>query len=277
MDLSGVIFVVLALAWALYLIPNALKRTDALAGDRPVEEYSSRMRILTRHARRTTPVAETDSASEGSEVVAAPEETFVPPPASRPLITRETARRAAQRRRRVLGLLTVALIVVFALAAFAVVPYWSLAVPGAMILGFLVIARLTVRRTQTGRGRVGPEQPLSVDAEPIEQAGPVVSTQLQSQVQSQPRSGSTPASAPIEPVEDVQQAIADEGSLWDPLPMTLPTYVHKAHARRTVRTIALTGMNSSGHDESDSKLADQAGTAARTDKDDDGHRKVAGA
>ena len=32
--------------------------------------------------------------------------------------------------------------------------------------------------------------------------------------------------------------------------MTLPTYVNKARARRTVRTIELTGINSSGHDES---------------------------
>ena len=34
--------------------------------------------------------------------------------------------------------------------------------------------------------------------------------------------------------------------------MTLPTYVNKARARRTVRTIELTGISSSGHDETDS-------------------------
>ena len=31
----------------------------------------------------------------------------------------------------------------------------------------------------------------------------------------------------------------DGGSLWDPLPVTLPTYVIKPKARRTVRTIDL--------------------------------------
>ena len=31
----------------------------------------------------------------------------------------------------------------------------------------------------------------------------------------------------------------DGGSLWDPLPVTLPTYVTKPKARRTVRTIDL--------------------------------------
>ena len=40
--------------------------------------------------------------------------------------------------------------------------------------------------------------------------------------------------------------------------MTLPTYVNKARARRTVRTIELTGMHSSGHDEDDSALAREA-------------------
>ena len=57
----------------------------------------------------------------------------------------------------------------------------------------------------------------------------------------------------------VEQAVlADDGSLWDPLPMTLPTYVSKARARRTVRTIELTGMQSSGHDDGDSALAREA-------------------
>ena len=37
--------------------------------------------------------------------------------------------------------------------------------------------------------------------------------------------------------------------------MTLPTYVNKARARRTVRTIELTGISSSGHDDADTALA----------------------
>ena len=76
-------------------------------------------------------------------------------------------------------------------------------------------------------------------------------------------------------------ALADEGALWDPLPLTLPTYVGKAHARRTVRTIDLTGMNSSGHDEADSKLAKQADEARKTERVEEeageAERKVAGA
>ena len=44
--------------------------------------------------------------------------------------------------------------------------------------------------------------------------------------------------------------------------MTLPTYVNKARARRTVRTIELTGINSSGHDQADTALARDASESA---------------
>ena len=63
--------------------------------------------------------------------------------------------------------------------------------------------------------------------------------------------------------------------------MTLPTYVNKARARRTVRTIELTGINSSGHDDSASALAreaeqDAAQATARAAETDDSHRRVVG-
>ena len=78
--------------------------------------------------------------------------------------------------------------------------------------------------------------------------------------------------------EELEAALADEGSLWDPLPMTLPTYVNKARARRTVRTIELTGINSSGHDETDTALAREAAESRRVDVGDrGGQRKAAGA
>ena len=63
--------------------------------------------------------------------------------------------------------------------------------------------------------------------------------------------------------------------------MTLPTYVNKARARRTVRTIELTGISSSGHDETDSTLAREAQEfareSARADEESAARRKAAGA
>ena len=54
-----------------------------------------------------------------------------------------------------------------------------------------------------------------------------------------------------ERVVAVAMQTADGGSLWDPLPVTLPTYVDKPVARRTIRTIELSdpGLFSAGHDE----------------------------
>ena len=81
--------------------------------------------------------------------------------------------------------------------------------------------------------------------------------------------------------EEIEAALASDGSLWDPLPMTLPTYVNKARARRTVRTIELTGISSSGHDETDSTLAreaqESARESARADEESAARRKAAGA
>ena len=68
-------------------------------------------------------------------------------------------------------------------------------------------------------------------------------------------------------LEDTSQtpAITDP-SLWDPMPVTLPTYVTApAAARRTVRTIDLdsTGVWTSGRHEADTALARDAEEAER--------------
>ncbi len=69
--------------------------------------------------------------------------------------------------------------------------------------------------------------------------------------------------------------------LWDPVPVTLPTYVSKPPARRTVRTIDLdsTGVWTSGRTEADSALAREAEAADRvrrraSRKDDAGGEAV---
>ena len=47
MDLSGIIFVVLALAWAFYLIPKAVKHHEDVARSRSVDRFSTAMRGVT--------------------------------------------------------------------------------------------------------------------------------------------------------------------------------------------------------------------------------------
>jgi hypothetical protein len=74
-------------------------------------------------------------------------------------------------------------------------------------------------------------------------------------------------------------AIVDP-ALWDPVPVTLPTYVNKpAAARRTVRTIDLdsTGVWTSGNTHADTQLAreaDEAERARRSHAQGEGQRAV---
>ncbi|MCW2783048.1 MAG: hypothetical protein JWR35_3497 [Marmoricola sp.] len=243
MDLSGIIFVALAVAWAVYLIPKALKHHDEMAQTRPVERFSHTMRVL---ARKDTRMVEESTVVERPPVVEPVETTRRPP-----VITRTKARAAAARRRRVLGILTFALAVVAGLAYFHYVPWLATAAPGALIVVFLVIARLSVRAQSVQRTAV-PRRARAAQVLPTEHdIDPDLDTE-----DTMGLSHAALAAAVAEPV-------ADEGSLWDPLPVTLPTYVSKARARRTVRTIELTqtGVTSSGHDEADSGLVRQAEAA----------------
>ncbi|HYH74285.1 MAG TPA: hypothetical protein VD764_13795, partial [Nocardioides sp.] len=112
MDLSALIFVALAVAWAVYLIPKALKHHDEVVRSRSVDKFSHTMRVLARREpvdRRSArlvvapirgalrPPVETKRRTTPAPATAAA------PVTDRPHVTRESARRAASRRRRVLG------------------------------------------------------------------------------------------------------------------------------------------------------------------------------
>jgi hypothetical protein len=91
------------------------------------------------------------------------------------------------------------------------------------------------------------------------------------------------ATGEIDPLADTSAGMAAivDPALWDPVPVTLPTYVGKpAATRRTVRTIALddSGVWTSGRTDADAQIAreaDEADRAARqARKDGDEHRAV---
>ena len=270
MDLSGVIFVVLALAWAVYLIPKALKHHDEVARTRSVDRFSRSMRVLARRE----PVSRSDArlvvsparAADNPRVLAPTRRT--PSPAAR----RAAARAAARRRRRILGLLVLSALVVTGLAAFAIVPWWSVAIPVVLTLLFLLLCRTQVRSARDATWeadlataieeeepvRVEPAVPAVRNAQGFEEVAPEEDTMV----------------IPVAVLDAVAVPTVDGGSLWDPLPVTLPTYVTKPKARRTVRTIDLSepGTWSSGRSEDDTQLvAEQAQpstSAAETDADE---------
>ncbi|MCW2819750.1 MAG: hypothetical protein JWR42_2537 [Marmoricola sp.] len=303
-DLSPIIFVVLVLAWAVYLIPKALSHHDEVAGDRLEQGHTDKVRILTR-ARRVTanvtgasapaasapePAASAPEAVVADQVVVETVETSMEVssqdvPARRAattaaapaLPTRASARRAARNRRRVLSVLLATLLLVGGLAVGGVVPVWLVAVPAVLVVGFLALARVSVRRTQAARDAAGATRPTGRPAGRPQTSAP------------RDRADSLPAPVvrdhesvvvvddtenaleelthdqPAERREEIESALSEAGSLWDPLPLTLPTYVNKARARRTVRTIELTGITSSGHDAADSAVAREAAEQVAAD------------
>src|SRR3712207_8166307 len=92
-DLSGVIFVVLALVWAAYLLPKALRHSDEVARTRSVEEVSERARVVVTPA--PTKARRVRSVRRSRE--------------ARPPLSPGAA--AARRRRRILGVLLLTAVV----------------------------------------------------------------------------------------------------------------------------------------------------------------------
>jgi hypothetical protein len=243
--MSGIIFVVLAIGWAVYLLPKALKRNDEFDRSRPVEEFSGAVRVLGRGVAAKVTTSTTLVTPAGA----------VENPVS--TITREAARSAARRRRRVLALLLTTLVALTATSYLAYTPWFMAAIPAGLVLVFLVVARLTVRAQQVRR--VAPVQhAVTVREEKVESVAVMTVDDVEPDLGTEDTQGLSREAL----AEAIAAPVLDEGGLWDPLPVTLPTYVNKARARRTVRTIEITGaaagITSSGHDAADSALAAEA-------------------
>ena len=260
-DLSGLIFVVLAVGWAAYLIPRALRHHEEIAASRPVDNFSETMRVLERTPATMKALLTPPAAADAG------------PPSRR----RRTRRPAtpARRRRRMLGLLLVVTAATGVAAYLAYLPAWSPAIPGALVVAWLVLCRLMVRKGAPVRRTVAPTSAA-------EEGHVVARTEATDSPMSdfaEPALAPSPLAAPTSPL--VEPVETDDGSLWDPLPLTLPTYVSKPAARRTVRTIDLTqtGVTSSGHRAEDTELARkaEADAKAQTDSEAAEQRKVAGA
>lgn len=268
---------VLAVAWAIYLVPKVLRHHDEIARTRSVDRFSNAMRVLARRepvdrrtarlvvtpprtVQRVVPPTRTDA-----DEAAATEVPYVP---ARWAGRRAAARAAARRRRHVLLSLLVLDVVVVALAVFAVLAWWTAAAPVALTVAYLMLCRTQVRRendaswttttttTTTRPTTVAPRRAIRVGAASGTPLTPAVA------VEAEFSDEEDTVQFPLEACETVAVAVetADGGSLWDPLPVTLPTYVGKARAARTVRTIDLAAPDtwSSGRDEADSALVEQS-------------------
>ncbi|MGW6200973.1 divisome protein SepX/GlpR [Kribbella sp. NPDC055110] len=233
MGTTGLIYVAIVAAWAAYLVPMWLKRGDE-ARRRPMVPSSAEARVLSRDSSRAKyvvrPAASTaaDASSADSSADSSPPKRYVP----------NRARRvAAMRRRRVLSILTLSLLSVVALAGLAMLPWWTVAIPGTLIAGFVVLTRVQLRRQARTRTQTAAERRARAQARhdrgPAGKPAPSPDEEMTIEVKLPAAPAPTPAAAK-------KETPATEG-LWDPVPVTLPTYVMKEKAPdRTVRTISLT-------------------------------------
>jgi hypothetical protein len=176
----------------------------------------------------------------------------------------------------VLCLLVGATLVVSVLAGLRVVPWWSFAIPLALVGLFLVVARRQVRRASEDYWvEAGAAEPTSnvvrrnatrIEAShgaaksvSTDRSRPGVDDDEPTVTLTAEELAAAAAGLDEERVMAVTVPTSDGGSLWDPLPVTVPTYVDKPVAKRSVRTIDLgaDGVFSAGHDDAATKAMSQ--------------------
>jgi hypothetical protein len=272
---TGLIVAFVVTVWAAYFVPLALRRYDEAHNNSALEVLTPLSRVIRRSVAKGVVDVEDDEDVDtelASEVEDADQRESVEVAARRvrPGHTRAAARIAARRRLRVLLTLLAANATVGALLGFQVFPVWAIAIPATLLVAWLVACRIQVRR----------EYGVVTERKPRTWTPNISLKALRPKVSSASRHGSSAAededtvivSGQLEDIEPDRKHImenvpleadaldeklviavpsaASHGELvWDPLPVTLPTYVTKPRAGRTVRTIDFNapGVWTSGH------------------------------
>jgi hypothetical protein len=245
-DPSALIFVALAVAWAVYLIPKALEHHEESARTRTVERFSKTMRVLARREPVNRRTARLVTGSAPATDRTASRRTPAPQLSPTQLrAQRHAAAKAARRRLRVVTLILLGNAGVAVAAWFKVVDWAWCAVPVGVLVAWLAACRIMVRRERAvvrrTRARIPAEPPAERPRDHTEEVAPVRAPLL----------GDEPAER--------------DPDSWDPVQVPLPTYVSKPVAPRSVSTIDLdsTGVWSSGRSAADSQLAREADAVER--------------
>ena len=200
-------------------------------------------------------------------------------------------RTAAARRRRLLGILA-ALTLVAALAvgvgalAGLPVPAWVVAIPGGLMVAYLVLLAVVRPGARQPSLPVHEELGSHVDAytdeaelETADRAagsavGPVARPRELVTVAASPAAvvpvveASRPTVATHESGDPVDSAASQSSSTWTPVPVPTPTYVTAPRARRAVRTIDLSNPGSWTAASSSAPMASAGAPAAGADGSD---------
>jgi hypothetical protein len=257
-----VIFAAIAIAWLAYLVPHFVRRRDeepASESD-PSSRFSDSVRIV---RNGTAPLLDQDLEEIKTYEVSTPQ--------TRQAAIKDLRRLewlAAARRRRVLLALMAVLSAVIGVCAAHLIPWWSVTIPGGLLLIFVVVARISVHLMHKNLDKRfeaislgSSEKTVFLGVKQVSRRGETVPSKK----------------AKAEPVEK-------PGALWDPVPITIPTYVSKPLAPRTVRTIDLSApsvTSSTRHDHpvtADAPVtAEKAAAEPRGKADGEETRKAASA
>lgn len=274
---TGLIVAFVVTVWAAYFVPLALRRYDEAHEQSAFEALSPLSRVI-----RRAQAEEVDDDDTGQIVEPAPE-PVAEPVARRvphPGLTRTSARIAARRRRRVLFTVVFANAVVGGLAGFAIIPLWSVAIPASLLVVWLLACRIQVRREY---GIAGPRLPHLRHRNAAGEGEDTVIVFGESDDADALRKH-VMEDVPLEDdaldeqlVIAVPSAASHGEMVWDPLPVTLPTYVTKPRAGRTVRTIDFNapGVWTSGHIEGEATEL-PATESADDDASAEAQRRAAG-
>lgn len=282
MDLSGIIFVALAVAWAVYLIPKALRHHDEVSRSRSVDRFSNTMRVLARRVpvdKGSARLVVQPGASDHRTDVTVKATTAPAPVTPEQIRARRAAtRRATARRRRVFGILVFLNVAVAAVAAAGVIAWVWQSIPAGLLVVWLVLCRVMVKGEIAADGVLLGTAPVE---DTIEEASEDEAEAIDADVpEDYTVARNDQGFDEVAPSAETSTIHAVDPDLWDPLPVTLPTYVSKpAAVRRSVRTINLgePGAWTSGRTDEDAALARQSDAAdqAARDERDQGDEKQA--
>ena len=225
MGTTGLIFAAIAIAWLAYLVPHFVRRRDdeSVPDVDPADRFADSMRII---RNGTAPLLDQDLERIPTYEVSTPHTRQA---AIRDLHRQEVV--AAARRRRVLLVLLASLSLIIGLCATGLSPWWTMAIPAGLLAAFVVGARISV-----GVIRRSLDQRFQQIRNGSNESTIFLSREDLAAVTGA-KSGSTVAGE-SRPKADPSRST---GALWDPVPITKPTYVSKPLAPRTVRTIDLSG------------------------------------
>lgn len=226
---TGLIFGAIVVAWLAYLVPMYLRRNgQALATNAdPSERFSNQVKIISdSETQQSVSVVDHNLTEVGRLRVSTPLTRR-----AQVADLKRSDRVAAGRRRNVLIALSIGLLGTVVFASLSWIPWWSVAIPGGLVLAFAGVARFSVVALRRNLDRRYAAIMAGHEEETI-----------------------TLSAADVEAVRNSDAGAVAQGgsprtaSLWEPLPITKPTYVSKPLAPRTVRTIDLSGPELAGSD-----------------------------